>query len=169
MVANATVQAEDAFLAELDRHRKILLKVARLYCSNPHDRPDLVQEMSIQLWHSFARFDGRSQFSTWMYRVALNVAISWTRAQSSRGLNAHSVDARETDLAAADQAPEQLLADRDLLENILATLNELDRALMILHLEGHDHVTIAEVLGVSTSNVATKINRIKDRLQQQFR
>src|SRR6185503_6542022 len=75
---------QERFLSLLDEHRKILYKVAHSYCRNPADRADLVQEIATQLWRSFGRYDDRQRFSTWMYRVALNVAISWVRTESRR-------------------------------------------------------------------------------------
>jgi RNA polymerase sigma-70 factor (ECF subfamily) len=75
---------QGAFLEQIDRHRGILLKVANAYCRIPADREDLVQEAIAQLWRSYPRFDGRVAFSTWMYRVALNVAISFQRGEKRR-------------------------------------------------------------------------------------
>ncbi|HZF13259.1 MAG TPA: RNA polymerase sigma factor, partial [Thermoanaerobaculia bacterium] len=77
-------QPQDRFLALLDEHKKILYKVAGSYCRNPADREDLVQEMVVQLWRSFDRYDESYRFSTWMYRIALNVAISFYRSESRR-------------------------------------------------------------------------------------
>jgi RNA polymerase sigma factor (sigma-70 family) len=168
MVVIAVPRQDDAFVTELERHRKILFKIARLYCADLADREDLIQEISIQLWHSYRTFDGRSQFSTWVYRVALNVAISWTRSESRRSRRTQPMENADIDSLPAMDATDGSLADRDLLENMLAQLHELDRALILLHLEGHDHITIAEILGITTTNVATKINRIKLRLQQKF-
>ena len=168
MVADATVQAESAFVADLTRHRKVLLKVARVFCGNPADRDDLIQDITIHLWRGYASFDGRSQFSTWMYRVALNVAISWTRSEITHRRRVKPTEQNEIDSIPAHEASEQRFLDQNFIETMLAALPELDRALMLLHLEGHDHATISDILGISTSNVATKLNRIKERLQQQF-
>jgi RNA polymerase sigma-70 factor (ECF subfamily) len=158
---------QERFLGELEAHKKILYKVARIYCANPVDRQDLMQEIAIQLWRSYARFDGRSRFSTWMYRVALNVAISWVRA---RHHERHVLVADEgvLDAALADEASGEIPPDlRVFLGQVVGGLGELDRALILLYLEGHDHETMAGILGISASNVATKINRIKQRLQRE--
>lgn len=167
MPAMATSRLDEAFTAELARHRKLLVKVARLYCRDAADRDDLIQEMSIQLWRSHGSFDGRSQFATWIYRVALNVAISWARGRFRRERLTRDMD-EDDFVSLTTHSAERSMADLDLLENMLANLHELDRALMLLHLEGHDHTTIADVLGITATNVATKLNRIKQRLQQQF-
>ena len=77
-------EAQETFQTLVDRHKKILYKICNSYCRNPVDREDLAQEIVFQLWQSFRSFDGRVQFSTWMYRVALNVAISWYRRERTR-------------------------------------------------------------------------------------
>jgi RNA polymerase sigma factor (sigma-70 family) len=159
---------KQAFANELNRHRKILLKVARVYCRGEADRQDLIQETMIQLWHAFPRFDGRCQFSTWMYRVALNVAISWSRNEFRRNRRTRPMEQADADTLASNDAVDAAAADLDLLHTMLGGLNELDRALMLLFLEGHDQTTIATILGITSTNVATKVGRIKQRLQEQF-
>ena len=158
---------QDRFLALLDEHKKILFKVANGYCRNAADREDLIQEMVVQLWRSFDRYDEHFRFSTWMYRVALNVAISFHRSASRRPQE--TVLAGEALLEIADPASFASDADTDLeqLQALLQRLDELDRALILLYLDGHRHDTIAEILGLSESNVGTKINRIKQRLRRE--
>lgn len=158
---------QERFLGELEAHKKILYKVARIYCANPTDRQDLMQETAIQLWRSYERFDGRSLFSTWMYRVALNVAISWVRDQK-RGKHVISLDEGVLDATLADETSNDVPPHlRVFLTQVLEGLHELDRALILLYLEGHDQETIAAILGLSATNVATKVNRIKQRLQRE--
>ena len=156
------------FLAELEAHKKILYKVSRIYCAIPADRQDLIQEMVIQLWRSFDKFDGRSKFSTWMYRVALNVALTWVRDQH-HARNTVSLDEDILDTTLIDEASDDMPPEVGVfLNQLLNQLGELDRALILLYLEGHDHETIADILGLTNTNVATKIGRIKQKLQQQF-
>lgn len=156
---------QDRFLNLLEEHKKILYKVASAYCRNPADRQDLVQEIVVQLWRSFDRYDESYRFSTWMYRIALNVAISFSRSEARRARN--TVPAEVSLLEIADErestAPDENL---QLLQQLLAQLDELDRALMILYLDGHRYDAIAEVLGISETNVGTKIGRIKQRLRR---
>ncbi len=83
---------QDRFLTQVEEHKRILYKVANAYCANQDDRQDLIQEIVLQLWRSFDRFDGRSKFSTWMYRVAMNVAISAARSQTRRIQDALPLD-----------------------------------------------------------------------------
>lgn len=151
---------QERFLLLLEEHKKILFKVAGSYCRNPSDRQDLAQEIVVQLWRSFGRYDDRQRFSTWMYRIALNVAISFYRSESRRTRSL--VPAEGFILEIADAEPDENLR---LLRQLIDQLDELDRALIILYLDGNRHDTIAEVLGISETNVGTKIGRIKQRLR----
>jgi RNA polymerase sigma-70 factor (ECF subfamily) len=157
---------QDRFLALLEEHRKILYKVASAYCRNPEDRRDLVQEIVVQLWRTFSRFDERTRFSTWMYRIAMNVAISFYRSESRRARRTELVAEPALEILAADNASEEVSDDVRLLHHFIGQLDELNRALMILYLDGNSHETIAEVLGISASNVGTRIGRVKERLRR---
>ena len=160
---------QDQFLALLDEHRKILYKVASAYCRNPEDRRDLTQEIVVQLWRSFGRFDERARFSTWMYRIAMNVAISFSRAESRRARRTELVEEPVLEILAVDRASsEETSDDIRQLHRFIGELDELNRALVILYLDGNTHDTIAEILGISTTNVGTRIGRIKQRLRKDF-
>lgn len=159
---------QDEFLILLDEHKRILFKVANSYCRNPADREDLVQEMVLQIWRSFDRYDDRHRFSTWMYRVALNVAISFYRSESRRSRT--TVPADDSILEIAAEAPASAASEDDLrlLQRFMEQLDALDRALVILYLDGNRYDTIAEVLGISETNVGTKISRIKQKLRRDW-
>jgi RNA polymerase sigma factor (sigma-70 family) len=157
---------QDRFLALLEEHDKILYKVASSYCRNPEDRRDLIQEIVVQLWRSFDRFDDRYRFSTWMYRIAMNVAISFYRSQSRRVRDTVPLEESVLEIA-GDRGPEES-DDLRLLHGFIDKLDELNKALIILYLDGNSYDTIAEILGISTTNVATKISRIKERLRRDF-
>src|ERR1700730_5572291 len=124
--------------------------------------------MTAQLWRSFDRYDDRYPFSTWMYRVALNVAISFSRHETRR--RRHIVAAEDSVLESASEGSESSAPDADLrlLHHSLERLGELDRALMLLYLDGHRHGAIAEILGISETNVGTKIGRLKQRLRNEL-
>lgn len=156
------------FVVLLDEHRKILYKVAAAYARGEADRADLAQEIVGQLWRSFARYDERYRFSTWMYRIALNVAISFYRGESRRLRTV--VPAEESILQVAAEEPDGSEHDERLqqLRAFIEQLGELDRAMIILYLDGHRHAAIAEILGMSESNVGTRIGRIKQRLRRDF-
>ena len=162
----------EEFVARLEKHQRILFKVAYMYCRDRDDRQDLVQEMLIQVWRSYARFDERVQFSTWMYRIAVNVAITHYRSGSRRIRDTVPLEEYGLDIAAADA----LFAidnhgegdNMRALRQMVNGLDELNRALILLFLEGFSSEEIAEVVGISASNVSTRINRLKTKLQAQF-
>lgn len=157
----------DAFADLIEAHKRILYKVANAYCRNPDDRPDLIQEMVIQLWLSYPRFDGRSRFSTWMYRVAMNVAISFYRSERRRIRDALPLDDLQVEVGITDPDLDSLADDMRELQQMIAGLSDLNRALVILYLDGYSQAEIGTIVGISPANVATRINRIKTQLQGQ--
>lgn len=159
---------QDRFLGLLEDHKKILYKVAYAYCRQREDRHDLVQEMTIQLWRSFDRFDGRVKYSTWMYRIAMNVAISFYRSERRRIRDAVPIEESGLDIAGADRVMEEVGEDLRTLHRLIGRLDEMTRAIILLYLEGYAHDEIAGIIGISSSNVATRIHRIKQRLQREI-
>lgn len=156
-------------MALLGQHRGIVLKIARGYCRDPEDRRDLVQDISAQAWRAFGRFDpARSRFSTWLYRIGLNVAISQVR--STRRRQHHHAEIDDEALAAVpDQAacdPHAANADAGIraLYALIDRLDPLDRALMLLYLDERSHREISQVLGLGESNVATRLHRLRRRI-----
>lgn len=143
-------------------HRGVLFKVCNSYCRNHDDREDLAQEIVVQLWRSFPSYDEKLRFSTWMYRVALNVAISAFRRERTRERHVISADVRLLDVAddATHSSPEVTRLYR-----MLEGLEPLQRALVLLYLDGYNHREIGEALGISEANVATRMSRIKQRLR----
>ena len=158
----------EAFVAHLEKHQRILFKVAYMYCRDRDDRQDLVQEMLIQVWRSYARFDERVKFSTWMYRIAVNVAITHFRSESRRISDTVPLEEYGLDIAAADALFDHDSDNMRALRQMINGLDELNRALILLFLEGFSSEEIAEVVGISASNVSTRINRLKTKLQDAF-
>lgn len=151
----------------LNQHKKIVFKVCNSYCKDPESRKDLTQEIVIQLWKSFKKYDSQYKISTWMYRIALNVAISFYRREKKHTL--HSSLAESTlsvvnDNIATNETESNIIQ----LHHFIDQLDELHKALMILYLDNNSYKDISEVLGITETNVATKINRIKQKLKQQF-
>ena len=162
---------QDRFMVLLERHQKIVFKVAGMYCWRPDDRRDLEQEITAQLWRSFPSYDSTRVFSTWMYRIALNVAISYVRHAGIHARRFVSLEAQDVDPidphAGPDQADEREHDERvRALNGFIAGLDGLNRALLLLCLEEHRYRDIAEVLGISETNVATKVSRLKDRMRK---
>jgi len=158
---------EKFFLNLVEQNKGIIYKVANSYCKDSESREDLVQEIIIQLWKAFDRYDDRFKVSTWMYRIALNVAISFYRKDSSRKKSEIPITKSAVDVSEELPATE-LQANLNLLQRFIAELKELDRALMLLYLEENTHKEIADILGVTETNVATKISRIREKLRMRF-
>ncbi|WP_078831883.1 RNA polymerase sigma factor [Sediminibacterium ginsengisoli] len=159
--------SSDLFLSVVEAHKGIIYKIAHSYCSDPEDRKDLVQEIIVQLWRSLHRYNDQYKYSTWIYRVSLNTAISFYRKQSHHKKIVSDLPAGilyETPLAGT--GPEQ--NDLDLLQQFIADLREFDKALMLLYLEEKSHKEMASIMGISETNVATRIGRIKQQLKQNF-
>ncbi|HVT31996.1 MAG TPA: RNA polymerase sigma factor [Rhodanobacteraceae bacterium] len=156
---------ETEFLARIGRHAGIVRKVALSYGRSAADRHDLEQEIVAQLWKSYPAFDGKRLFSTWMYRIALNVAISIARG---RRWSEHEPVALAQSLADTDDgALEREQSVREL-RSFIASLDELNRALIVLYLDEHSYREIADILGISETNVATKISRVKQQLRERM-
>lgn len=160
----STNASHGTFVDRIERHRAILFKIANAYCRNAADREDLVQETIVQLWRAHSRFDGRSSFSTWMYRVAMNVAISFVRSETrKRGNLVPASDSVFEEIPAPQtEGDDRLSLVRDLIER----LDPLNRALMLLYLDDYPYSEIATILGISETNVATKLGRIKEQLKR---
>ncbi|NZA25992.1 sigma-70 family RNA polymerase sigma factor [Luteimonas sp. SJ-92] len=164
----ATPMATDdraRFETLLSRHRGIVLKIAASYAWHAEDRADLTQDIATQLWRAFPGYDPSRPFPTWMYRIALNVAIGHVRRHAP-----HSRLTVPFDEALHDTA-DDLTNDRDgldrmrLLQRFISDQQPLDRALLLLYLEERSSREMSEVLGIGESNVTTKINRLKQRLR----
>lgn len=153
------------FTALLDEHVLILRKVAGLYTSTETDRLDLVQDITLQLWRAFPSFDADRRFSTWMYRIALNVAISNLRGPGNPTRRTVPLD--DLPFEIADSCEVGFVEDERvlLLRRSIGRLDPLDRALLLLYLDDNRHREIAEILGISESNVSTKLMRLKRSLR----
>lgn len=164
---NGGFLSENEFEKLLDTHIGLIYKVAHSYCDNPNDQQDLVQEIIIQLWKSYKNFSKESKLSTWLYRVATNVAISFYRKDSKWKGMASTLDENFVEIEAKQESDEtdEKLAQ---LHQFIEQLNQLDRALMLLYLEDKPQKEIAEILGISETNVSTKIARIKQKLRTKF-
>ena len=121
----------------------------------------------MQLWSSFSKFDGRVKVSTWIYRIALNTAISFYRKDCKHNENRDTIDESIISISSFEMTSE-IDEDVSLLYQFIEQLSELDKALILLYLDDNKHKEIADILGISETNVATKISRIKKRLKEQF-
>ena len=149
----------------LRRHAGLIHKIAYGYCRDASDREDVIQEVALQLWRSRDRYDERYRETTWIYRIAINVAISFHRRERRHRERRQSLDDPAITIAAPSVEPSE---DVQLLLRCIDDLGVLDKALAVFHLDGLDHKSISGVLGISVSNVGTKLVRIKQRLRVAF-
>jgi len=150
-----------AFSKLIEQHQAIIHKVCMVYANGRADREDLFQEICLQLWKSFPNFREEAQFSTWMYRVALNTAISTVRKKK----NAFSFESlRETDTIAEHTSNKT--EQSKMLYSAISKLNRIDKAIILLWLEGKNYKEIATIMGTSEKNVSVKLVRIKRRLEE---
>lgn len=152
------------FEAWIASHKAILFKVARAYGNSSADRDDLFQEIALQVWHSVPAFRGDATVSTWIYRIALNSAMTWLRNQKKHGLGRQELDAMDGVLVAAPDVDPRL----EWIYQCIAELDEVNRSLALLLLDGYSYREMSSILGLTESNVGVKINRIKSLLAQKL-
>lgn len=151
----------------IDQHKGMIYKLAGAYCKDKDERKDLVQEIIIQLWRSYPSFNNSVKITTWMYRVAFNVSISYYRKDTRRREKWSTLSDNLIELT-PEAEPNDSEEKLNLLRIFIAELKELDKALMLLYLEEKSYKEISEILGISESNVSTKVNRIKQKLKEKF-
>jgi len=155
---------QQEFIDTIAIHQPIILKVCRMYCTEKDDREDLFQEIVLQLWRSYPSFKGEAKISTWMYRISINTAITSLRKNSRKPVTqALSVEHENINEITEQRIDVEYARELQLAINILS---KIDKALVMLYLEEKSYKEIAEILGISESNVGVKINRIKKKLQE---
>lgn len=147
----------------LKKHKGLFFKIVRAYAFTRHDQDDLFQEISIQVWNSIPNFRGDSTVSTWIYRVALYSAIAWARQEKKHQDGKQPLTEFEHTLTETAKIKDSRL---DWLYEQISQLNEIDRSLTLLLLDGFSYKEMAAILGISESNVGVKLNRIKKHLTQ---
>ena len=148
------------FVDILNSHRGLIYKVCNLYCSDPEDRKDLFQEIVLQIWKSWGSFRQESKLSTWMYRIALNTAITHFRKEKRSGSPVSLADIELPDIndsAEREESLKQLFAAID-------HLDKVDKSLILLYLDEKSYEEISEITGFTKSNVGVRLNRIKIKL-----
>ena len=158
-----SVDRHGMYLDILEKHKGIVFKVARSYCSNEFDREDLVQEILAQIWRSLETYNDNFKITTWMYRVALNVAISFYRKDKKIAYKHTEMEDKllSYDME-AESENEQNLSE---LYAFINGLNDIDKAVLLMYLEGESQSEIAANLDITIANVSTKISRIKQKLK----
>lgn len=154
---------KDLFIKSIQENERLIYKVAAFYTDCKDDRDDLVQEIIYTLWKSFETFKQNAALSTWMYRVAMNVAIFHLK-KGKRNINTVPINSEILNFSETnnDDFDEKILT----LQKHIRNLNLFDKGILMLYLESKSHEEIAEIVGISRSNVGTKLSRIKDKLKQ---
>lgn len=157
---------QQEFFKLVNQNQAMLHKVCNVYGHTNADREDLFQEIVIQLWKAYPKFRGESKFSTWLYRIALNTAISNLRKQKSRP------DIRYPELPPLNLADEQRDTEKEeklkQMYKAIGGLNDVEKAIVMLYLEDKSYEEMEEILGMSNGNLRVKMNRIKDKLRQRM-
>jgi RNA polymerase sigma factor (sigma-70 family) len=159
---------KEQFIQLIREHRKIIFKIIHAYCKDPADKQDLEQEILIQLWKSLKSYDHRVKLSTWLYRVALNVAISHYRKSGKKREKTIPITDAFLQLADDNSTSHELESQLARLHGFINQLGAFQKALMILYLDGHSYQQIAAILGISETNVGTKLSRIKRTLKEKI-
>ena len=153
------------FIAFVDNHRKLIYKVCRMYCRNDALVKDVEQEILAQLWIAFPKYDNSTKPSTWIYRIALNTAISCYRRERKHSARQSDID-QSVFLMAEEHESDDTEEQIRRLYAFIEQFAELDRALLMLYLDENSYEDIAVVLGITVTNVATKISRLKQKLKK---
>jgi RNA polymerase sigma factor (sigma-70 family) len=154
---------EQAFLSKIEKHKGILYKVSKMYMDNKDDQEDLFQEIILQLWKAYDTFKGDSQFSTWMYRVAINTSLVFLKKDKKK-IDRHEItsDNIKDDESDADIKESQL----EHFYKAIQKLDKIDKAIMFYQLEGYSHKEIGDNLGITEGNARVKLNRAKEKLKE---
>ena len=155
---------QEEFIALVNQHRAMIYKVCNMYCSSEQDKKDLFQEVVIQLWGAYPRFRGDSKFSTWLYRIALNTAISDLRKQKKyiTSVEPDRLPTEIQDIQYSKEKEEKL----QLLYKAINHLTEIERAIVMLYLEDRSYDEMEDILGINQNNLRVKMNRIKEKLRK---
>ena len=156
-------EKEQEFLSRIENHKGILYKVSKMYMDNPDDQQDLFQEIICQLWKSYDSFRNESQFSTWMYRVAVNTAIVFLRKEK-RKVDKYEIASENIKDDEGDSHIKESQLDH--FYKAVQKLEKIDKAIIFYQLEGFSHKEIGENLGISEGNARVKLNRAKEKLKE---
>ena len=159
----SNTREKDQFLDILEKNIGIILKISRAYTKSINDKEDLVNDITLELWKSFGRFKGDSKISTWIYRIALNTSMNYKRKKEKDKLFfPDDLKHFENQGWIIDQ-PDSSISE--ILYQCIDELNHLNKAIILLYLDGNSHDEISEITGISKTNVGTRISRIKEQLK----
>jgi len=154
----------EIFIKKISDNKGIIHKICNIYCNTSEDKMDMMQEITLQLWKSFPDFQEKAKFSTWMYRIALNTAITDIR-KSKRSPIVEALSEKQVELVEKEDIP-ALDESVNKLYKAIARLNDIEKAIILLYLEKRTYFEIGEITGISEKNVSVKIVRIKKKLKE---
>ncbi|SEG60028.1 RNA polymerase sigma-70 factor, ECF subfamily [Halpernia humi] len=155
---------EKEFVSLLKEHQRLVHKICRIYTNDSQSHEDLFQEIAIQVWKSFANFRGEAKFSTWMYRIALNTALSLMKKKQRTILTSSEIDVNILKINSETYKDEE----EEKLKKMYAAIHQLsdiEKALVMMYLDDKSHREIAEILGITEGNARVKLNRAKNHLK----
>jgi RNA polymerase sigma-70 factor (ECF subfamily) len=146
------------FLRNIHEHNGIIIKIVNMYADDTEDRKDLYQEIIYQSWKAFAAFRMEAKFSTWLYKISLNVSLTFLHKKKAHTKATESISTDEYD------SPIELSENADRLYSAIKALNEIERGLIMLHLDGYDNDAISDMIGITKNNAGVRLHRIKQKL-----
>lgn len=155
---------EKEFLEQIEKHKGVIFKISKMYMDNFDDQKDLFQEITFQVWKAYPTFEGKSKFSTWLYRVALNTAIIFLKSEKKRSFIKN--DEVENFKIVADDYEDDQEKKLAKMYQAIQQLNEIDKALIFYYLQDYSGKEIAENMGITEVNARVKLNRAKEKLKQ---
>lgn len=160
-------ELSELFLRVFEDNTGIIYKISRAYTHTAQDREDLFNDIALELWKSFTKFKGESKVSTWTYRVALNTSMNYKRKKKNDTLFSSINDFKKEEILPwlADHEQEDA-SELELLYSCIDELNEINKAIILLYLDGNSHDEISEIMGISKTNVSTRVGRIKEQIKK---
>lgn len=159
---NKDSEIENQFIEKIKENEGIIHKVIGLYVDNQEDKKDLYQEVLLQAWKSYNNFQGKSKFSTWLYKVTLNTTLGFKRKE-------RPIEELTQQKIEQQGGVEEKKEKYEILYLLIKQLEEIDRMLMTLHLDGYNNPEISEITGMTVNNVAVKIHRLKTKIVEQLK
>jgi RNA polymerase sigma factor (sigma-70 family) len=163
-----TLMDKEHFIQILKDNKGIIYKVINTYCKESDEKKDLEQEIVIQLWKSFQSYNSDYKISTWIYKIAMNISISYYRSNLNRKSKTISINESIFQEIESENNSDELEDNRRLLHEFMNQLNEFDKQILILYFDDLSYKEIADIVGITETHVGTKINRINKKLQEDF-
>lgn len=155
---------KEQFLDILEKNIGIIIKISRVYTKVKQDREDLINDITLELWKSFKNFKGDSKISTWIYRVSLNISMNYKRKKKNNSLFNSLNDFKKEDTHTWLEE-EDTSSELEAIYDCIDELNKINKAIILLYLDGNSHEEISDITGISKTNVGTRISRIKDQIR----